>query len=453
MRNGDVDIPWLIAEGYEVDDDNEPNVENIPDAGPPPLIEWSEWGWQGVDLRNENDQQRNHGARVPTSEFLQEFSLFWKFFPKKYIEQVVIPETNKQLTKPVTIGEFTRWLGLIFLMGTVTGCERRDFWSIDEISAFEGAPHRFSSFMTCTRFEEILSSLRLTDIPFPPYTDRFHVIRQMINEWNKNIQFNFVPSWINCLDESICVWTSKYTCPGWMVVPRKPHPFGNEYHTLCCGKTGIMYHVEIVEGKDRPPEKGPKQYDEKGKTVGLVLRMTRSIQGTYKCVIMDSGFAVLDALIELKKVGVLGSMVVKKKRYWPKGVAGDEINAHMATKEVGETDARKGVKDGKSFYVFAMKEPEYTMILLSTFGALTEVDVGGNTSRNYKDPITGNATRKNFKYTQPYNNHYKFRHQVDDHNAKRHAPISIEDALGVRKWSTRQIIFLLALTEVNVKLG
>jgi hypothetical protein len=67
LRNGDVDIPRLIAEGYEVDDDNEPNVENIPDAGPPPLIEWSEWGWLGVDLRNENDQQRNHGARVPTS--------------------------------------------------------------------------------------------------------------------------------------------------------------------------------------------------------------------------------------------------------------------------------------------------------------------------------------------------------------------------------------------------
>ena len=83
LRNGVVDIPWLIAEGYEVDDNNAPNIENIPTDGPPPVIEWNNWGWQGVDLRNENDQQRNHGARVPTSEFLQEFSLFWKFFPQE----------------------------------------------------------------------------------------------------------------------------------------------------------------------------------------------------------------------------------------------------------------------------------------------------------------------------------------------------------------------------------
>ena len=47
----------------------------------------------------------------------------------------------------------------------------------------------------------------------------------------------------------------------------------------------------------------------------------------------------------------------------------------------------------------------------------------------------------------------KFRHQVDDHYTKRHAPISIEDALGVRKWLTRRFVFLLMYTEVNVQLG
>ena len=67
-------------------------------------------------------------------------------------------------------------------------------------------------------------------------------------------------------------------------------------------------------------------------------------------------------------------MVVKKKKYWPKGVAGDVINAHMEDKKVGKTNGKKGVKDGKSFYVFTMKEPDYTMIILSTFGSLwTEV--------------------------------------------------------------------------------
>ena len=42
---------------------------------------------------------------------------------------------------------------------------------------------------------------------------------------------------------------------------------------------------------------------------------------------------------------------------------------------------------------------------------------------------------------------------MDDHNAKRHAPISVKDVFSVRKWSTRHFVFLVALTKVNVKLG
>ena len=61
--------------------------------------------------------------------------------------------------------------------------------------------------------------------------------------------------------------------------------------------------------------------------------------------------------------------------------------------KVGATDARKRVKDGKSIYLFNMKEPDFTMILLSTFGTLTEVEIGGGTARMYKDSTTGNVTK------------------------------------------------------------
>ena len=50
-------------------------------------------------------------------------------------------------------------------------------------------------------------------------------------------------------------WLSKWTCPGWMYVPRKPHPTGNKFHTICCGLTNIMLGIEIVEEKDEPKEK------------------------------------------------------------------------------------------------------------------------------------------------------------------------------------------------------
>jgi hypothetical protein len=35
-----------------------------------------------------------------------------------------------------------------------------------------------------------------------------------------------------------------------MFVPRKPHPMGNEYHSVCCNAIGIMFGIELVEGKD-----------------------------------------------------------------------------------------------------------------------------------------------------------------------------------------------------------
>jgi Fe-S oxidoreductase len=38
------------------------------------------------------------------------------------------------------------------------------------------------------------------------------------------------------------------------VFSRKPHPMENEYHSMCCGLSGVMYLIELVEGKDRPQQ-------------------------------------------------------------------------------------------------------------------------------------------------------------------------------------------------------
>ena len=56
--------------------------------------------------------------------------------------------------------------------------------------------------------------------------------------WNDNMLMNFSPSWINCIDESMSKWVNEYTCPGFMFVPRKPWPFGNEYEMIVRGIWG-----------------------------------------------------------------------------------------------------------------------------------------------------------------------------------------------------------------------
>ena len=93
----------------------------------------------------------------------------------------------------------------------------------------------------------------------------------MINAWGSNMNNVFAPGYMNCLDESMSVWTNKLTCPGFMFVPCKPWPFGNEYHTVCCCLSGIMWGIDLVKGKDCPRQLGQHEYEELGSTVGLLL--------------------------------------------------------------------------------------------------------------------------------------------------------------------------------------
>ena len=106
-------------------------------------------------------------------------------------------------------------------------------------------------------------------------------------------------------------------------MPRTPNPFGNEWHTICCGLVHIIFDLEIMEGKDAPKELAGLLA--KG-TTGLLLRLTKALHHTGKVVVLDSGFCVLSALVDLKKVGVYLAAVVKKRRYWPKHVHVEEIN-------------------------------------------------------------------------------------------------------------------------------
>ena len=100
-------------------------------------------------------------------------------------------------------------------------------------------------------------------------------------------------------------------------MPRKPWPFGNEYHTVCCSLSGILWQMELIEGKDSPSEIIPK-YNNQGKTVGLLLHVLEPIFTRGNVVILDSGFCVLKGIVEFKKHGVYASALIKKQKYWPK---------------------------------------------------------------------------------------------------------------------------------------
>ena len=120
---------------------------------------------------------------------------------------------------------------------------------------------------------------------------------------------------------------------------------------------------------------------------------------------------MLKGNIELGKKGVFASALIKKRRYWLKFIRGDEIKAHFADKDVGDADSWARVLDDKPFHVYAMKEPDHVMSLMSTYGT-NNCDNGKETRRDWKE--NGENKRKTFQYPVVINNHFLYRHADDD---------------------------------------
>ena len=165
INSDDTDLIRNICPNM-VDDNNQPLPENVPTEGETTTTAYqpqifSSWEHSGscfhyLEGGRKNKARINFNTDVsPTIE-----QLFEMFFFKPFILEVIIPETNKLMKEDkhqaVTYGEFLHWLGLWFLMATITGPDHSDFWSLGEVDCFVGAPMCFGHLMSRKWFEAIL---------------------------------------------------------------------------------------------------------------------------------------------------------------------------------------------------------------------------------------------------------------------------------------------------------
>ena len=101
------------------------------------------------------------------------------------------------------------------------------------------------------------------------------------------------------------------------------------------------------------------------------------------------------------------------------------------------------------FHIHAMKEPDYVMSLMSSYD--TNQRMGKETHCEWRSG--GSTQQTTFPYPEVICNHFLYRHAVDDHNGKRHSPISLEVVWGTKWCPNRVFAFLLTVTEVYVNLG
>ena len=225
--------------------------------------------------------------------------------------------------------------------------------------------------MTHKRFWSVQRYLTFMDVQAPTFVDKFWEIRQMIKAWNMHTANVFLAGWVKCLDKSMSLWHQRWICPGWIFYPCKPHPFGNKYHTACCALTNILFSIELVEGKDSPPQVA-REYDGNGKTGGLLMWILRPYFYTGQYVVLDLGFCVLKAICDLQKVGVYSCTLIKKWKYWPKGVPGEAMQSFFDVDgvDVGDCHVIQGVMEGTTYNLWGMKEPDFVMLTMVTGGLL-----------------------------------------------------------------------------------
>ena len=130
------------------------------------------------------------------------------------------------------------------------------------------------------------------------------------------------------------------------------------------------------------------------------MQMLQSYFATGRYVILDSGFRVLKALVQLKKVGLFACAVIKKRRYWPAFVPGEAINREFDNQElkVGDTLVITGKLDGKEYFLWNLKEPTYIMKMMATGGPLLANDSCGEQKRRWTE---GGVKRVGFFYSRP----------------------------------------------------
>ncbi len=301
--------------------------------------------------------------------------------------------------------------------------------------------------MSKIHFNHVTSALWFIWKAHVTYYNCFGEVCEMVNLWNENMLTFFFPSCMVCLDKSMSIWHQQLTCPGWVFCLQKPHPFGNEYHTACFRLSGILFSMEMVEGKDLPPKLGAPEVDVKGggKTGGLLLHLLKSIFYSGHYVYLDIGFCELKALIALKKKGVFSATLIKKCRFWPTLVPGTHILKYLTGCWCNRCNLWNVWWCKVQHFVYERARVCHDYHWWSAMFGGKEGSLPNLDWCKCKWP----AKIDNFEVCKAFWLHFQYLHAVNVHNNLCHAVPSFEGTSITEQWPIQVFSFLLAVTKIN----
>ena len=465
--------------------------------------------WDGVPTHIIQDQRVQDGwtrtnppgldlsaldASVRDTKFLK-YLLIW--YPPVFIEIQcrLIQESGSAKYGPQFIsggrtldnGLFIAWLGCWFYMCCNPGYTRDEYWASKERGVSKIA-HDLGSKSTLERhdfdhileffvlpeytagavFTDPLSSSTCGPPAGVPHNDPFKPTRRFADGLNKWWRTVFTPGDKLTIDESMIKWLSRYLCPGWVKVGRKPDSMGHELKTLADSTSRVLFQFELQEGKDLD---NAKQYvEEYGATCALVLRMMEPFKGSGRVLIGDSWFGSVKTALLLYEWGLYSVLNVKTAhKFFPKQALfaslKDEVlggfiayrtevvltsGATMKLNAVGHKGP--GRLSGKRAKALGWEQVKGVPLLLVSTCSTTLPDGNRpfNSSTN-SETVSGmkNVTSKQCPQVQ-VSNMYRSRYSdIDKHNRQRTGKVAIYDVWRTQSWVHRDFGELLGVMSVN----
>jgi hypothetical protein len=205
---------------------------------------------------------------------LTPFDCFMAMFPKKQLEEMV-NATSLELEiynkGPTSTGEMLKFFGVLILATRFEFGTRASLWNTTSSSKYIPAPCFGKTGMSKNRFDDLWKCLVWSKQPKERPEDMSHeawrwmLVEGFVKNFNNHRKKFVIPSWMICVDESICRWYGlgghwiNMGLPMYISFDRKPED-GCEVQNSCCGISNIMLQLKLVKSEREESRLASQRY-------------------------------------------------------------------------------------------------------------------------------------------------------------------------------------------------
>ena len=277
---------------------------------------------------------------------------------------------------------------------------------------------------------------------------RWALVQDFVDAFNRHRLQSVTCSELTCVDESISRWYG--TGGGWMdigllhyvTIDRKPD-HGCAIQNTACGHSGIMLHVQLVSTADDGRERAYEGQMLHGTAV--LRRLVEPWPGTQRIVCADSCFASVEAIDEMRKIGLkfIGVLKTVSRKFPMQYLSGVEVDGRGKCNTLVRKD-----DSGKQDMMAVVWVDRYRRY----FVANTRSTIDGKlyTRTRWKQFYDG-AHKVDMEVRQPEvaENYYGACAAIDQHNRCRQDDLMLERKLQTHAWSFGINSSILAIIVVD----